>query len=163
MAFKYPPSKRYEHIREEIKEILDKKQELTREQIENFRLNSYEWYELYALFSKEDLIKQIENSLFNCTRIDFPTTYEDTLIKRLIPLLLEKIKMNEPIQTESDNPPEKYHFKEHELHKNLVMTAIRILKFTSKEKQLEQIHTMFYEFTSVFLPKDERIEPFKKD
>lgn len=92
MAFKYPPSKRYEHIREEIKEILDKKQVLNRKQIQSLKCNSYEWYELYSLFSKKELINKIEHSLNNCFGKDFPSTYEQILIQRLIPLLLEKIK-----------------------------------------------------------------------
>src|SRR5215207_10122487 len=51
--------KKLEHIREEVKEILDKKQVLTRKQIQSLRCNSYEWYELYSLFSKKELIKKI--------------------------------------------------------------------------------------------------------
>ncbi len=89
---KFPPPKRFEHISDEVKTILDKKQVLTRKQIESFRVNSYEWYELYSLFSKKELIKKIEHSLNNCFGKEFPSTYEQILIQRLIPLLLEKIK-----------------------------------------------------------------------
>lgn len=65
---------------------------LTYEQYEVMYLNSYERIALYPIMDNECLLKVCTKMQDNITAPRAPTTYEDTILHIMFPLLIERLK-----------------------------------------------------------------------
>lgn len=90
----------FSHIRPEIKQLVNSRQEITLDEFRSIeRANSYEWDYIYSKLDKDALLDRIkiyyENStLYHNKTPDYELNirYDDVLLYRLLPLLVEKVK-----------------------------------------------------------------------
>lgn len=83
-----------ERIRPGIRRRIELAVPLTWEQYEKLSMNSYERAAIYHLMDNECLERVVRYNLKNCISVSrnlIPTTYEDTLVNILAPLLLERM------------------------------------------------------------------------